>query len=59
MAEEEAARCAQDRRQRLLRVDPPVDQPDSALADVAMAAGAGLFAEHAEQRLAPAARRLA
>ena len=59
MAEEEAARGAQHRRQRLLRLDAPVDQPHGALADVAIAAGAGLFAEHGEQRLAAAARRLA
>ena len=59
MAEEEPARGAQDRRQRLLGLDPSVDQPDRALADIAMAAGAGLLAEHAEQRLTPAAGRLA
>ena len=40
MAEKEPARGAQDRRQRLLRVDPPVDQPDGALADIAMPAWA-------------------
>ena len=59
MAEEELARGAQDSRQRLLRLDAPVDEPDRALADVAMAAGAGRFAEHAQQRLTSAARCLA
>ena len=59
MAEEESARSAQDRRQRLLRLDAAVDEPNPALADVAMAARAGLFAEHAKQRLAAAARCLA
>src|SRR5208337_332405 len=54
VAEEEAARGAQDRRQSLLRLDPPIDQPNRAFADVAMAARTRLFAEHAEQRLAPA-----
>ena len=59
MAEKEPARSAQNRRQRFLRVDPSVDQPDRALADVAMAARAGLFAEHAQKRLSSAARRFA
>ena len=59
MAEEEPARGAQDRGQRFLGLDPPVNQPDRALADIAMAARAGLLAEHAEQRLTPAAGRLA
>ena len=59
MAEEEPARGAQDRRHRLLRLDPPVDQPDPALADVAMPARGGFLAEHGEKRLAAAARRLA
>ena len=59
MAEEEPPRGAQNRRQRLLRVDAAVDQPDRALADVTMAARAGLLAEHAEQGLPPAARRFA
>ena len=59
MTEEEPPRGAQNRRQRLLRVDAAVDQPDRALADVTMAARAGLLAEHAKQGLPPAARRFA
>jgi len=59
MAEKEPARGAQDCRHRLLRLDPPVDQPNPALAHVAMPAGARVLAEHGEQRLAPASRRLA
>ena len=59
MAEKEPARGAQDRRERFLRLDPPVDQPDRALADIAMAARAGVLAEHAKKRLASAARGFA
>src|ERR1700729_2077543 len=59
MAKKESARGAQNGRHRLLRLDPPVDQPNRALADVAMPAGAGLLAEHAKKRLAAAAGRLA
>src|ERR1700722_5959005 len=54
MAEEEAARRAQDRRHRLLRVDRSIDQPHAALTDVAMAAFANLFTEEPEQDLASA-----
>src|ERR1700733_4654124 len=59
MAEKESAGGAQDCRHRLLRLDPPVDQPNRALADVAMPAGGGFLAEHGEKRLAAAAGRLA
>src|SRR5580700_3940806 len=59
MAKEESARGAQNGRHRLLRLDPPVDQPNRALADVAMPAWAGVLAEHGEKRLAAAARRFA
>ena len=59
MAEKESARGAQNRGHRLLRLDPPVDQPNPALADVAMPAWRGLLAEHGEKRLAAAAGRFA
>ena len=42
-----------------MRLDPPVDQPNPALADVAMPASGGFFAEHGEKRLAAAAGRFA
>src|SRR5271157_3182999 len=59
MAEKEATRGAQNRRQRFLRVDPSVDQPNGALADVAMAAWARVLAKHAQESLPAAARRFA
>ena len=55
MAEKESARGAQNGRHRLLRLDPPVDQPNPALADVAMPAWGRILAEHGEKRLAAAA----
>ena len=42
-----------------MRVDGAVEDRDLALADVAASAGRGFFVEIGEQRLAPAARRLA
>src|ERR1700756_1334538 len=59
MAEEESARGAQKGRHRLLRLDPPVDQPNRSLADVAMPAWGRFLAEHGHKRLAAAAGRLA
>ena len=59
MAEKEPARGAQNGRHRLLRLDPPVDQPNPALADVAMPAWGRFLAEHGEKRLAAAAGRFA
>ena len=44
-------RGAQDGRERLLRLDPPVDEPEPALADVAMPAWGRILAEHGKKRL--------
>src|SRR3984957_9608907 len=59
MAEKESARGAQNGGHRLLRLDPPVDQPHRTLAHVAMPAWGRILAEHGEKRLAAAAGRFA